>query len=511
MASRELIDKLIIALGEQYRGSKPQLFETHISWVIVVADYAYKIKKPVDFGFVDFSTLEKREHYCHRELSLNKRLAPDLYLEVLPICGSADTPNLSGHGEIIDWALKLKRFDPEQQLDKLANNGLLTATMIDDTIRQTLAFHQNTDIIGSEQRQGTPKQIHQSVLENIEHIIAALDKKFSETDHKEILQQLEQIQDWLQQQYCINKELMRQRKEQGCIRDCHGDLHLANMAWHDKRVIIYDCIEFNDSFRFIDVISDLAFLIMDLMHRRYFGLACLGLNRYLQQGGDYQGLPLLRYYMVYRALVRAKVSLLSNAVAHIPEAFRQYLSLAKAISNSPGPTLFITHGLSGSGKSHGVRTLYNDSFFIHIASDIERKRLPQAGVSHMLNKGIYSPRSRQQVYQHLQQLASLIMQAGLPCVVDATFLSRENRDAMASIAALQHLDFHIIRFEATADTLRQRVQQRQQSTQSESDAGISVLEQQLQNYTPLSEQEQLIGLSLEQARVKLQKFLNNFP
>ena len=229
-----------------------EVIETHISWVLLTGQYAYKIKKPVDFGFLDFSSLEKRHFYCTEEVRLNRRLAPQLYLEVVTICGSAAQPNLEGQGVVIEYAVKMRQFPQSAQLDRLLSDKGLDHHLIDELATKVADFHLSIKSASTDCAFGDLEHIRQPILENFKHIRACT----NDTSVELILNKLER---WSHQQLDEMADAIRQRKAKGFIRECHGDMHLRNIAWWDNEIIIFDCIEFNKNFFWIDVISDIAF------------------------------------------------------------------------------------------------------------------------------------------------------------------------------------------------------------------------------------------------------------
>ena len=293
--------EILVAALRSALGEAVEVVETHISWVLLAGDYAYKIKKAVNLGFLDFSTLEKRRFYCAEELRLNRRLAPDLYLEVVPIAGSADHPVLNGPGPAIEYAVKMRRFPQACLLDQVLLRGELTPETIDAIARRIADFHGRTAIADNESPFGTPERAHLPVAENFAQIRPRL------RDNEDLIR-LDELERWSEREYQARFNALAARKARGLIRECHGDLHLGNMALLDGEAVPFDCIEFSDNLRWIDVISEAAFLAMDLQDRGRPDLARRFLNAYLEQTGDYEGLEVLRYYLVYRAMVRAKVA-----------------------------------------------------------------------------------------------------------------------------------------------------------------------------------------------------------
>ena len=491
---------LIKALSEANAAS---LVETHISWVLLAGQHAYKIKKPVNFGFLDFSTPEKRRFCCNEELRLNRRLAADLYLEVVPITGTPDHPRIGGAKAATEYAVKMIRFPAGQLLSEYAERGQLSIDAIDQLADRVAVFHQTIEQAGEDSPYGDSANINHWFVENFDHIGPLL----VDDTRKE---QLQRIQQWGDHEWRKRTELMQQRKLLGHVRECHGDLHLGNMTLINGKVTLFDCIEFNPMLRWIDVISEVAFLFIDLLHFGYEPHAYRFLNRYLQHTGDYQGLALLRYYLVYRALVRAKVSLLrmvqqQNDRAAAKQALCEYTTfadLAERITRPRQTVLIITHGYSGSGKSLMSGQLAEHIGAFQIRSDIERKRLfgyaANAQTGSAINDGLYSQEASLKTYQHLKELAGAVLEAGFPVIVDAAFLKSEQRDRFRRLADDCGVPFHIVTFQASDQELCKRIKQRQNDA---SEATMDVLRQQQVSAQPFSEQEQssVITINTESA------------
>jgi hypothetical protein len=466
--------------------------ETHISWVFLAGAFAYKVKKPVDFGFLDFSTLAKRRHFCFEELRLNRRFAPQLYLDVKTIGGDPDRPKLNGSPPL-EYAVKMRRFEQGDQLDRILKAGHLTIDKLDRFATMIAGCHQAAAVAETEASYGAPQAIIEPVLENFSQIAPLLPA--TELDP------LTELEQWSRNLCHDLYELLRQRKQDGFIRECHGDLHLANMAWIDEAPTLFDCIEFNDNLRWIDVISDIAFLVMDLDDRGETALGWRFLNRYLQETGDYFGLQLLRFYQVYRAMVRAKVTCMRLAQPDLSEKERRedldlyhsYLALAKSYTADLPRVLIITHGLSGSGKSSFVRQLAADCGAIHLQSDRERKRiydLPAAADSQSApGGGIYSKQADAATYERLRLLAETVLAAGYPVIVDATFLKKTDRDLLYRSAAELETPLIILDFKVPEAELRRRVEQRTAEGDDVSEADVEILNRQLTTQRPLDEDE----------------------
>lgn len=474
-----------------------ELIETHISWVFLAGEFAYKLKKPVNFGFLDFSTLAKRQHYCREEVRLNRRFAPQLYLDVKTIGGDRCAPVLDAEPPL-EYAVKMKRFDQQAQLDRMLAAGLLGSEQVAAFARYIAQCQQRATVAGAEVSFGLARMV-----------IAPTEENFAQIEPRLLAaerQQLAAVKTWSRRTAGKLTPLFEQRKANGFIRECHGDLHLANMAWIDGQPILFDGIEFNENLRWIDVISDVAFLVMDLDDRQEFLLSWHFLNRYLQETGDYQGLLLLKFYQVYRAMVRAKVTCLRlsqtglSATERAAELalYHSYLDLASSYTTDPTRALIITHGLSGSGKSTFIRKLADDYGAIHLQSDRERKRLhglAATAKSHStLTGGIYTDQAHAATYEQLQQLAETVLTAGFSVIVDATFLKKAQRNPFHQLAEKLQVPLTILDFSVTEAELRRRIQQRVGKGIDASEATLEVLDYQLTEQQPLARNEQRLAL-----------------
>jgi len=476
-----------------------QLIETHISWVILTGDFVYKVKKPVNFGFLDFSTLEKRKFYCEEELRLNRRLAPDLYLDVIQISGSTDNPVLAGKSKALEYAVKMLEFSQDMQLDHvLARNGL-QQDMIDSIASLIAGFHQTIKTSKDDMDYGNPEKVYQPIKENFIQIR----ERVTEQSKLELLSTLEQ---WSEDTFYKIKNVFAQRKKNGFIRECHGDLHLRNLAWYKNKPLAFDCLEFNANFRWIDVISEIAFLIMDLEDHQQPKLAQRFLNRYLELSGDYEGCSMLRFYLVYRAMVRAKVDAIrtnqegisKQELVQANKEFYSYLQLALTYTKQEPPIIIITRGMSASGKSTITQPLLEKLGAIRIRSDIERKRLfniKSDEDSHAdAEQGIYTTEATKKTYLKLLELAGSIIDAGLPVIVDATFSTTEQRRLFKELATKKQARFIILEFVATNETLKQRILDRKNDV---SDANLNILENQIKNWQPLQQDEKANSILID--------------
>jgi uncharacterized protein len=468
-----------------------QLIETHISWVLLTGEYAYKIKKPVDLGFLDFSTLALRQQACADEVRLNRRLAAEMYLGVVAITGSPDAPRINGAGAAIEYAVKMREFSPEATLDRLDERGDLGTVQIDLLAERLARFHlEECERAPADSAWGEPETIAKPVAENFQHLAVRL----NDPAERRCLAALHK---WCTAEHARLTPLLHERKLNGMIRECHGDLHLGNLAWVDGQIVIFDCIEFDPALRWIDVISEVAFCFMDLLHRWHLGLAMRFLNAWLETSGDYEGVALLRYYAVYRALVRAKVAALRSDQSGGSDALRAEVSscllLAEQLTQNMPTQLWITHGLSGSGKTTFSQTLLQDYGMVRLRSDVERKRLAgQDVLTHSgagIGQGMYTREAGRRTYQHLSRLAERLLTTGWPVIVDAAFLERWQRDLFREVAQRRGLRLNILNLNADTTTLRERVIQRAAQGQDASEADLRVLQHQIETEQPLDNDE----------------------
>jgi aminoglycoside phosphotransferase family enzyme/predicted kinase len=478
-----------------------QHVETHISHVLLSGKYAYKIKKPLDLGFLDFSTLDKRRHVCEEEVRLNRRLAPTFYLGVVPITGSPAAPHINGSGAAIEYAVKMRQFPPEATLDRLEAQGRLTASQVEAIATAVARFHLEACArAGATSSWGDPQQVWQPVTQNFLQITPRL------TDSAD-RQTLDALQRWSEAEHARLAPLMAARKRDGYIRECHGDLHLGNLAWVDDQLLVFDCLEFNPELRWIDIVSEIAFCYMDLMQRGHTDWAWLFLNTWLEKTGDHGGLALLRYYAVYRALVRTKVAVLRAGQTQGPDhdkvlaEARTLMQLATVLTDPQPLRLDITHGLSGSGKTTATQTLMQTPGAIRLRSDIERKRL--AGLDALARSGsgvgeqLYAADATRRTYGHLAALAGVVLDAGWPVIVDATFTARWQRDLLREQARSRSVDFHILDFQVPLPTLRARILKRASEGNDASEANLAVLQHQLDTEDVLAADEHADIVSME--------------
>jgi aminoglycoside phosphotransferase family enzyme/predicted kinase len=493
-----LVRALARSIGSRH-GSSANVLETHISYVLLTGDYAYKIKKAVAFGFLDFTTLAARRFFCKQELRLNRRLAPALYLDVVPITGSVDAPQLGGDGPALEYAVRMREFPQSALASVLLARGELGAADIDALATTVAAFHAAIDIAEAAGPFGTPDGILRFARRNVQEIASLL---ATDAERREI----DDLRCWTESEHARLRPAFEQRRDHGFVRECHGDLHLGNIARVDDELVIFDCIEFNEEMRWIDVLSEVAFTVMDLEDRARADLARRFLNAYLERTGDYAGLALLPFYLAYRALVRAKVALLRAAQAGagtslaLAEA-RGYLKLASRYAERPQPAVIITHGLSGSGKTTLSQALLEWIGAVRVRSDVERKRLhgvaPLERTGASLEGGLYAQAATDSTYDRLRSVARDIIGAGRMAIVDAAFPRRVQRESFRALAAELGVPFVILAFEAKEATLRQRVAARHARGTDASDADLAVLAHQIATSEPLAADERSCAVSYD--------------
>ncbi|MFC5429953.1 AAA family ATPase [Paraburkholderia denitrificans] len=479
--------------------------ETHISVVYLAGRYAYKIMKPVDFGFVDFTGLDARRRCGEAEIRLNRPFSGAIYLDVKPLSLDAGRCRLDrGNGSVIDYAVRMRRFDQRELFSNRVAHDELDDTDIDIAARKLAKNHLHAQrLVHGSTRAGTAALLRDQVL-------AALAPVERDPRTAEIARTAQL------RRYC-ESELERlaahldARRANGFVRACHGDLHLDNLIRHGSQVLMFDCIEFSDDLRWIDVTADLAFLIMDLHAHGHARHANRLLARYLEATGDFGGLAALPLYVTYRALVRAMVALLKAGPPHAKGStlragpYTPYLDLAAHATRARTPTLLLCHGLSGSGKSVASQALAEQIGAIRISSDIERKRVRPFAPPDLqtLPASAYTPEAIAAHYDRLVELATTVLGAGYTTLVDATFLNAVHRARFAALARRLDVPLLILHFHADSAVLVERVNARARgprdalNASNASDAGEAVLAAQMASADPLDSAERHVTVDLD--------------
>uniref|UniRef100_UPI003F497A8E bifunctional aminoglycoside phosphotransferase/ATP-binding protein n=1 Tax=Cupriavidus yeoncheonensis TaxID=1462994 RepID=UPI003F497A8E len=461
------------------------VIETHISRVFLAGDFAYKVRKPVRFDFVDFSTAQARRDDCETELRLNRRLAPELYLDVVPIVasGAGGTAQMEGNGAPVEYAVKMRRFAQRDLLIEMLRENRLHAAHVDALALRIAEFHRGQPSARVEDGFGTPARINAILAECLGGI-----ERLGENPGM-----AREVSKLVRSRATALAGAVQSRLRHGCVRECHGDLHLGNIVLVDEKPTPFDCLEFDPALRWIDTISDIAFPFMDLLHHGRQDLAYRLLNVYLEHSGDYAGLKLLPFYAAMRALVRARVMLERlRQSEHVTGASmsatrlecRNLLTLAWRLVVRRPAALVVMHGLSGSGKSTVAAALAEAAAMVRVRSDVERKRL-----HHGMRPadGRYSRKESDRTYERLRAICRVGCGAGLPMIADATFLSSRQRDRFMALAHRLCVPFFIVQCEAPVETLKARIKARAQACLDASEADCATLAWQLQVQEPLTD------------------------
>lgn len=456
-----------------------RMLQTHISWVFLVGSYAYKLKKPLDLGFLDFTSLEKRHYFCKQELHLNQRLAPAIYLNVLPISLADGSYQLDNTDNIHDYCLKMLRFSQDDVLDQRLNNGTFDPIWMDILAKDIAKFHATAKTNRNIQTFGNIDLLRKHITGNIQ--VAK--------EHSAIFvssNQLNAITQFSEDFILKHAKDFATRQCDGYIRDGHGDLHLKNIALFQGKPVVFDCIEFSDEYRMIDIMSDVAFLVMDCDARGRSDLGFRFLSRYLELSGDYGGVALLPLYLSYRAGVRGKVACLlsDNKEVDVNEESQQssesvaYFNLAESYTTSAQPRLFAIGGLSGSGKSHLALLGCGIERAIIIRSDATRKQL----ASKYPELKLYNEEMSVKTYASMFKNAKTALAAGYSVILDATFLQHKFRENIRQLAQSENVKYHILWLDVDVSVLHKHISQRMQTEKDISDATLYVLDMQMADY-----------------------------
>ncbi len=497
--------RLVAGLRDPARFGAPcrrvDLLETHISRVLLTGTTAYKLKKPIQLGFLDFTTLAARRFYCEEELRLNRRLAPALYLDVVAITGDVDRPEIGGSGPVLDYAVKMREFPQEALLSNVLERDELTPDDIDSLALRVARFHADVAVAPPDGPYGDPDDVLRAARANFDAIRPLCGRAQERAE-------LDALETWTAREHSSLRPRLAARREAGFVRECHGDLHLGNIARVDGEITVFDCIEFNDRMRWIDVISEVAFTVMDLHHRGRPDLAHRFLNAYLELTGDYAGVVLLPFHLVYRAMVRAKVACLR--AAQLPPGvdramawsdYRDCVALATELSRPRPRALVIVHGLAGCGKTTLSQALLERTGAIRIRTDVERKRLAGLAAAERsgsgIDSGLYAPESTRMTYERVLTLAGSVVEGGAVALIDGAFLARWQRDLFRRHASELQVPFVIVAVEARVTALRERIDRRARFQEDASEADVTVLEHQLRTREPLQGDERFFVVALD--------------
>jgi len=491
------IDALLCPTTYPDATSAVTLLQTHISWLFLTDTYVYKFKKPVDFGFLDFTTLEKRLFYCNEELRLNRRLSPDIYLGIAELRQDiSGRLSIDGNGETIDYAVKMVRLPEERMMARLLDLNIVTPADIVDVARLVARFHDTAARGPGIDLFGSVAALRANWKENLQQVRPYLGRTLS-------VRTFDLISTWATKRLNEDENLLRERVAAGFIRECDGDLHSENICL-DSKVHIFDCIEFNEKFRCTDTAADVAFMVMDLENHGRRHLADLFVEEYIAISGDRGLTGVLPLYLANRAFIRGKVESFRLDDGGIPdeEKFaasiraKRFFRLSRGYALRGGMpfSLIMTCAPTGCGKSSMAAELAFQLGIDHFSTDMERKRL--AGIAPgERGEGIYTPEWHRRTYQQLENLARERLSKGASVIVDGTFIRRSDRSAFAALARAAGCDLVILRLHCPPATVRKRMASREQEDFSISDGNWEVYERQsVELEEPCSKEGQVIKI-----------------
>jgi uncharacterized protein len=472
-----------------------RLVETHISWVFLTGPFVYKVKKPRDLGFLDYTTLDRRRHFCGEEVRISGRFAPSIYKGAVPITGTPERPRIGGDGEPIEWAVQLVQFDEADRLDNRFAAGRLSAADCRALGAAIAEVEERLPVADAASGWGTAESIRSAVAVNF----AALRER-----RPDVVTRVDALEAWLTERLASAAATIGQRIAAGRVRECHGDLHLANLVLHDGVMTAFDAIEFSPGLRWIDVANDVAFLAMDLESRSRPDLAAHVVSAWAEAADDHAAVAVLPMYEVYRAVVRASVAALRDGDSAARAETDRYLDLAERLTRPVPPALVCTCGPSGSGKSTVAADVTGALHAIRIRSDVERKRLAGMAATDRptdvaATAALYDDALTRRVYDRLADLARTVLAAGARVVVDATCTRRWQRDALAAVARDAAAPLVWIDFDVPERELVGRVTARAAAGTDASDASAEIVRRQLADREPIGEDE--IGGRVTRLRV----------
>jgi aminoglycoside phosphotransferase family enzyme/predicted kinase len=479
-----------------------ELIETHVSWILLTGEFAYKIKRPVQHSFVDQRALDRRQFLCHEEVRLNGRFARELYLGVCPIAARDGEAQVEGPGPVIEYAVRMRQFRRSDELDQLLQTTRLEPSELEVFGGELARIHARLPVAQPTEDLGHGDALVTLILGNVEECRRAgkaLDLTFD----------LHPLPAALEALLVSTARLRSQRMGNGRVRECHGDLHARNIVRFGSRLVAFDCLEFDPALRWIDVADEIAFLLADLEARQRPLHAQAFLAGYLTESGDYQACALQPLFRAHRALVRAKITALSaaqpnTASADVSAARHQYEAYVDSARRAVGPKrpiLVLMCGLSGSGKTWLARQLAPALAALHVRSDIERKRL--AGLAAMdrtespVGEGLYSPDASQKVYNRLADCATGTLRGGYTTIVDATFGRAEDRSRFRELAASLRVRTCVTYCHAPRQVLAARIAERQRNQHDPSEADLAVLAWQEASFEPPEPHEAIAVLEAQ--------------
>lgn len=450
-----------------------ELVQTHVSYVLLAGDFVYKIKKPLDLGFLDYSTLERRRFMCEEEVRLNGRFCDGVYLGVAPVTLEADgTHRIAGTGAVVEHAVWMRRVPAERTMPRLLETGALTHQHLASLARKLWAFHEGAARGPEITDCGRAAAVRANWDENLE--VAREDVGRTIT-----VERFKALEAFGERFLGDHGRLFEARADGGYVRDGHGDLRSDAVVFEtDRSVCLMDCIEFNDRLRFADVASDVAFLAMDLEYRGHRGEADDFVSLYLEGTPDATFTAVLPFYRIYRACVRGKVEVLQAKEPEVPadqreaarERAQRYFELAERLAGSiPQRRLVAVMGLSGVGKSYVARALAGRMSAVLLSTDVIRRTRPAAGgpAPAAYGEGAYTSEARERVYREMMAQAALHLAEGRSVVLDATFLRREQRAWALDAGRNAGAPTFVVHVMAAGDVVKERLAAR------ETDGGVS--------------------------------------
>ncbi len=477
-----------------HRVEQVEFTQTHISSVFLTGEKVYKLKKPVDFGFLDFTSLEKRERFCREELRLNRRLAPSIYLGVEPITLKDGRLELGGDGEVVDWVVVMRQMDPDRMGPRLLERGEVTKAHIDGLVELLVPFYRQAATGPGIDELGKIEAIKFNTDENFTQTEGYVSVCLSRTRFNEIR---DFTNDFLNQR----ADLFERRIAEGRIRECHGDLHLGNICFEDE-IVIFDAIEFNQRFRCMDVAGDLAFLAMDLDFHGLSELSRHLIATYVERSGDRELAEIIPFYQCYYAYVRGKIhsftfddeNVRGEAKAANLELARRYFELShRYAAGKSRPVLIVAYGLMGTGTSSLARWLFGRYGWPVLRSDALRKKLAGLAettkVHEEFNQGLYSPQMSARTYRELFERAKGFLATGVSVVLDASFKAAEERRQAAALAETTGAEFLFVRTVCSQQEQAARLTRRQDKN-GVSDGRLELMADQAKNFAEPTEVEE---------------------
>lgn len=493
MTHPRLVESMMDPAFYPHRPEKIEMVQTHISYVFIAGDLVYKVKKPVNFGFLDFTTLEKRRHYCEQEVTLNRRLAPDAYLGVVPIGeDEAGGLRLGEGGSIVEYAVKMIKLPQDQMLKELLARGRVAPERMKDIAEKIVDFHARAATGGEIDEMGRIATVRFNCMENFEQTekyvgLAVTREKY------------DFMREYVEFFLAKQRELFERRIAEHRIRDCHGDLHIEHICLIDG-IVVFDCIEFNERFRYSDTASEVAFLAMDLDFNGYAHYARAFVDSYILSSGDQDLLKLLDFYMSYRAYVRAKVISFRLDQPGAAEAERKqvvdtasrYYELAFRYAARPiRPTMILISGLMGSGKSVMAKNIgsYLDAKIVRM--DVVRKEMlriaPTERHYEEFGGGIYSEKVSEDAYKLALSMAAKELEEGRSVIIDASFKRSGERLKAKETAARTGADFFVIECGCPDSEIERRLKRRMSNTKEPSDGRWEIFQAQKRDFEPITE------------------------